>query len=154
MIIDSSPDTILHELEELLSIAEDTTKKIKEMQEVISNQRDGFIYKSFGLYAILGSSLYAFSYTMDVGISWNLRQFLQLLIVTFAGFSFFYFFRLFILITRQRKIINKELAIERDIHARLVSMIFDQVKRAKQLGHLTTISEALIHIRVERLKSD
>jgi len=153
MSSDFSQDIILRELEELLSIAEDNTKKIAGMQEIISHHRDGLLYKTIGLYAILGSLFYAFSYTMGISIPWNLTPFIQALIIAFAGFSTFYFLRLLTINTRQRKRISKELEIERDIHSRLISMIFDQVKRAKQSDRLTTISEALIHIRVERLKS-
>lgn len=146
---------IAHDLEELVSLAETTSKEIENMREAIVNSRESFIYKIIVAYgAAIAASFIYISVEKYESLSFFTIRFIQILIAGAGFVMLIYIFKNLMTAKRIRNKITKELKIEKEVHSKLISMVFDQFNRAKQLGTLTLISQALFEIRIQRLKTD
>lgn len=144
----------MQEMEELLQLAENTHKHIEELNTALSRQRDRALYQLLVTYVVIALSVGASAYLnhQNLGASSELVSIFIVLVVCTTAILMVAWSTTTTL--RQRKKILRELAIERDIRARLVSMTFDQFKRLQSSTSLSAVTTALIDIRIRRIRAE
>lgn len=154
-----NPDTsesINQDLEDLLSLAESTSKEIGSFRDSLMSIREAALSKLFYAYGFM-TLLTVFYFTAEkylLSVTYETRTTFRAAMLVLLFIFLFLFIKNLSTSIKNRKKINRELEIEKEVQIKLISMVFDQFNRAKQKGSLTLISQALIDIRIQRLKAD
>jgi hypothetical protein len=142
------------ELDELMNLAEKSTLSIDSIQQLMDK---AFLQSIVGLllsYLLVAGCL-AFSISLDKQYNFSDVKLLReaLVVLTIIGiFTGIMFFTTSWQKAKHRVKLRRSLAIELDIHARLISLIHDQFERIKTDGSLSPVSLATIEIRILRLQ--
>ena len=142
----------VHELEELLEIAEASAGNIDRLLDSVDQSRSKFWSLTAGaslLLSVMGVLL-AFFYANTLRAEYLLNY-----SYVFGSFFFFLIFVSYLMGARKHishiSRLKRDLSVEVDIHHRLISMIDQQLQRVSHGGYYSPVHRAIIDIRVRRM---
>lgn len=142
----------VHELEELLEIAEASAGNIDRLSDAVDQSRSKLWSLTAGaslLLSVVGVLL--------VFVSGNTLRAEYLLNYSYVFGAFFFFLIFISYLMGARKHVShisrlkRDLSVEVDIHHRLISMIDQQLQRVAHGGYYSPVHRAIIDIKVRRM---
>jgi hypothetical protein len=138
----------LKELHELISLAEQSAEKIDQLSQSATRESSRwFLITITGYASLVGTAWLAFKSKLSTDSLW-----LQFALGASGLFLVIFVAQSFIRYSRMRGKLRRDLYVEREVQTRLVSIIHDNVKIAKDREILSPVATALIDMRIMRLR--